>query len=66
MESIEKVLKKYKFEIYPAFTPIGKGKYALNGLIKLKSGLWPNKELVSLLRELPPNVAINVNPENTL
>jgi primosomal protein N' (replication factor Y) len=66
LEYVESFLKDYNFAIYPGFTPIGEGKFALHGLLKVPEGRWPDKKLIILLRSLPPYLSVNVLPTSTL
>lgn len=66
MEKIKKIFSDYDITIYPAFTPVTKGKYRLHGLLKIPSGNWPDRKLGDLLRELPPFVSVDVSPESIL
>lgn len=66
LEEAEEKLKKYNFTIFPGYTPTPKGGYILSGLLKIPSDTWPDSKLLGILRSLPPSVAINVSPENTL
>ena len=66
MKEIEPQFVDFPFQIYPAFTPVAKGRYALHGLLKIPYKTWPDKKLLSILRSLPPSVAVNVGPESTL
>jgi len=66
MSKVEKHFRGYIFHIYPAFTPLSKGKYMLHGLLKVPSSAWPDEKLLSLLHALPPNLSVNVGPESTL
>ena len=66
IKDIEERLCDFPFQIYPAFTPVAKGRYALHGLLKIPCKSWPDTKLLSVLRSLPPSVAINVGPESTL
>lgn len=66
MKRVALYLSNYPFFIYPAFTPLSKGRYALHGLIKIKSDMWPDKKLLGLLRTLPPSVSVNVRPGSIL
>jgi primosomal protein N' (replication factor Y) len=66
MEELEEMLKGYPFHIYPAFSRTSKNTYALSGLLKIPYEKWPDKRLIEILRNLPPNVAVNVSPESTL
>ncbi|MCH8050253.1 hypothetical protein IIB51_02530 [Patescibacteria group bacterium] len=65
MEEIKKQLEDYDFRIYPAFGRT-KRDYVLNALIRVSKKSWPNTKLIELLRSLPPNVMIDVEPESVL
>ena len=65
MEEIKKRLGDYDFKIYPAFGRT-KRDYVLNALIRISKKSWPNIKLIDLLRSLPPNITIDVEPENVL
>ncbi|HEY1037055.1 MAG TPA: hypothetical protein VGE62_00570 [Candidatus Paceibacterota bacterium] len=52
--------------IFPAFVPTQKGRAMLHLLITLKPGDWPHAQLSHLLRSLPPEFQIRVNPESLL
>lgn len=69
MESVEKLQKSiepFEIDIFPAFIPQSKGKYAVNGVIKIKKEDWPNEKLLEIFKTLPPNYSINVDPESLL
>ncbi|MCH7597789.1 hypothetical protein IID27_01955 [Patescibacteria group bacterium] len=66
MEKIKKLLDAYEVTIYPAFTPLMKGKYSLHGLLKIPSERWPDKKLRGLLRALPLYISVDVNPLSIL
>jgi primosomal protein N' (replication factor Y) len=66
MEDLESVLKGYPFHIYPAFSRTSKKSFALSGLLKIPYEQWPDAKLIGILKSLPPNIMVNVNPESTL
>lgn len=70
MEALEKMLADYEPMIFPAFIPTVKGKYRLHALLKLKLDNWQVKnikpELLAILKSLPPNYEIGVDPEDIL
>jgi|ETNmetMinimDraft_33_1059910.scaffolds.fasta_scaffold03693_4 primosomal protein N' (replication factor Y) len=79
MSRIKKHLDGYDLQIFPAFTSKVRGKYITHAMIKIARdkeklgrgpaslrGKWPDKKLISLLRALPPSIAINVDPEHLL
>ena len=66
LEHVESFLKGYGFTIYPGFTPLRDGVFALHGLLRVPAYTWPEKDLVGLLRSLPPSISVNVAPTSTL
>jgi primosomal protein N' (replication factor Y) len=56
----------YDINIFPAFVETIRGKQTMRALITLKKDDWPNKKLLSLLRELPQYIQVNVDPIHTL
>jgi len=66
MEELLKQFTEYGLHIYPSFVPVTKGKYSLNGLIRIPKDAWPDLKLVSILRALPPHIVVQVDPESTL
>lgn len=66
MEEVQNILEPYEVEVFPAFTHTIKGNFVLHGLIRLEYSKWPNQDLNSKLRSLPPSVKIKVDPETLL
>jgi primosomal protein N' (replication factor Y) len=72
MEKIKGFLAPLEIDIFPSFTAGTRGNSLLHGIIRLPSGLsaqtdsWPNVELLSKLRSLPPSISVNVDPESLL
>lgn len=66
MEYIKKLLEKYDIQIYPSSIKTARGKYAMHGLLKIERDKWPDKEIVKILRSLPPYFSIDVDPESIL
>jgi primosomal protein N' len=66
LKKLSEELASYEPAIYPSFHAIRKGKYRLNLLMKLPTKPWPNQELVARLKTLPPNFAINIDPQDIL
>jgi primosomal protein N' (replication factor Y) len=56
----------YEIDIFPAFVPHDKGKFGVNGIIKIRTQDWPNKRLVTVLRSLPMNMSVNVDPDSLI
>lgn len=66
MHFVEEHLKEYTPLVFPAFIETVKRKTVLHALIRLPADSWPNKELLQKLLDLPPTIAINVDPESLL
>lgn len=66
MENLQKNISPFNIDVFPAFVPHGKGKYSLNGIIKVKNGEWPNNDLSSKLKELPADVVVYVDPDSLI
>lgn len=64
----EEMAVKLKDDARPYITRTGgtKAFVKANILIKLKQGLWPDKNLNNLLRALPPKYTVSVNPDSIL
>lgn len=59
-------LEKYEPAVYPALHQPGKNISRLNLLLKLRASNWPDLELTSKLKALPPDFVIHVDPESVL
>ncbi len=55
-----------ELNIFPTFVKKGKGKAGLSGIMKVPPEKWPDDEIISQLRSLPPSAEINVSPENLI
>jgi primosomal protein N' len=66
MEDIEKTFGTYHPVTFPGFIAKVKGKYHMNALIKIPPNEWPNPELLSLIRSLPTDVRVRINPESVI
>lgn len=66
MEYIKKLLEKHNIQIYPSSIKIARGKYAMHGLLKIERNKWPDREIVEILRSLPPYFSVDVDPESIL
>ena len=66
MEDIERVFGSYPPVSFPGFIARVKGKYVLHSLIKVPIGAWPNPELFSLIRSLPSEITVRVNPHSVI
>lgn len=68
MTELKKHLEKSAFtlEIYPAFIRTVKSKFILHGLLRLLPDQWPNQKLRDLLKSLPREFSVRVDPESLL
>lgn len=66
MKKLTEDLRNYDALAFPAFIQEIKNKYRMHMLIKLDRGTWIDKNLLAILRSLPPSFSINVDPENLL
>ncbi len=70
MAKLVDLLKNKNLEISYSFFPSSSerfgSQYAMNCVIKIKKDLWPHRELISLLRSLPPHFEIKVDSDNLL
>lgn len=66
MNELINSLGKYVVDIFPAFTSTNRGNSIIHGLIKIDPKIWPDMELVSKLKSLPPNITVKINPESLL
>ncbi len=70
LTDIERIFGAYHPVTFPSFIGKVKGKYLMNALLRIpkvegKSG-WPNDELLGLIRALPPDVEVRVNPDSII
>lgn len=66
MEDIEKTFGVYHPVTFPSFIAKVKGKYHMNALIKIPPKGWPDPELMALVRALPSEVGVRINPESVI
>ncbi len=66
VEELHNKIDQYEIDIFPAFVPQTKGKFAVNGLMKIPEGEWPNKNITDILKSLPMNYSVNVDPESLI
>ncbi|MCB9805598.1 primosomal protein N' [Candidatus Nomurabacteria bacterium] len=65
-EKLKEYLEPTELIIYPAFTQEQKGKYILNGLIKINPEKWIDQELHQKLMSLPPQYKVVVGAQSLL
>ena len=66
MNDIEQIFGTYHPVTFPGFIARVKGKYHMNALIKVPIGKWPDSELLELIRALPPEITVRINPESVV
>jgi primosomal protein N' (replication factor Y) len=66
VENLQKLIAPHTIDIFPAFIPQSKGKYGVNGIIKIPMGKWPEKDLREKLKMLPMDILINVDPDSLI
>jgi len=67
IKDLEKKLTGHEFDVFePKGNSRQKSETALNLLLRLPTNLWPEVRLLGILKSLPPNYMINVDPENLL
>lgn len=66
MAEIERIFGMYHPVSFPGFIARIKGKHIMNALIRIPQGEWPNRELLGLIRALPTEITVRVNPESVI
>ncbi|MDD4803672.1 MAG: primosomal protein N' [Candidatus Pacebacteria bacterium] len=66
VENLQKIIEPHEIDIFPAFIPQEKGKFGVNGIIKIKMGEWPSEGLSRKLKSLAPNFSVNVDPDGLI
>lgn len=66
MAKLETLLTKWHPITYPDISKNTKGLPVLNILLRLPASLWPEPEILKILKSLPPTFVINVDPESIL
>ncbi len=66
MREIETIFSAYHPVTFPSFIARVKGKYRMNALLKIPEGGWPNAELLGLIRALPTEIEVRVNPDSVI
>lgn len=56
----------HEIEVFPAFTSTVRGSSLIHGIIRIPEGQWPDMELISKFRNMPPEISIKINPESLL
>lgn len=66
MAEIERIFGVYHPVTFPSFIARVKNQYRMNGLIKIPDGKWPDPELAALIRTLPQETSVKVDPESVI
>ncbi len=66
MGRAKQMFEKYEMDVFPSFVKGKRGQSTLHALIKIPHKEWPDQKLVELLRFLPPQFTIKINPESLL
>jgi primosomal protein N' (replication factor Y) len=66
MDRLSIVLREYDPLVFPAFVDKINNKTVMHALIKINHAEWISKPLVEKLQTLPPQIAVNVDPESLL
>ena len=66
MAEIRKKIEPRELDIFPAFTSAIRGHSIIHGLTKIPLNEWPDVELITKLKSLPPNVSVRIDPESLL
>lgn len=70
LADIERIFGAYHPVTFPSFIGKVKGKYIMNALLRIpkddKNLAWPNQELLGLIRALPTDVEVRVNPDSVI
>jgi hypothetical protein len=61
-EKLQTSLSAYELELYEIRNK--KGAAVLSGLLRIPSPAWPDKKLMGILRALPRECSVHLNPEN--
>lgn len=66
MEKLKNHFANYAAENYQASTPARRGAYTEHLLIKIGRARWIDEELLQLLKALPPQFTIEIEPESVM
>ncbi len=70
LTDIERIFGAYHPVTFPSFIGKVRGKYIMNALLRIpkedKYDEWPNSELLGLIRALPMEIEVRVNPDNII
>jgi primosomal protein N' len=70
LSDLERIFSVYHPVTFPSFIGKVKGKYVMNALLFVPredpKSAWPNDEILSLIRSLPPEIEVRVNPDSVV
>lgn len=66
IESLKEIFADYAFDTYSAWIPQKRGLHTEHMLIKIGRKRWVDEQLLALLRSLPPQFVVEVEPESIL
>ncbi len=66
MKEIERIFAPFTPVTFPSFIARVKGKYRMNALMKIPREKWPDKDVLALLRSLPADIEVRVDPESVI
>lgn len=66
MEKLTELFKPNEFITFPSYTSLFKGKYSMNGILKIEREKWPDKEIIEKIGLLPAQIMVKIDPESVL
>jgi len=64
-ELIKNICSDYRYETYSPLSGVP-GKNIRHGLLRIARSDWPDEKLMDKLRELPPSIRIEINPQRII
>jgi primosomal protein N' (replication factor Y) len=65
-ENIKKIFEEWEPLTFPSIQEKRGEQYAINTVIKIERGSWPDISLVSKIRNLPPQFEVKIDPDSVL
>ncbi len=66
IEEVKKIASSYKVDVFPALIATVRNQFIMHALVTIPVGVWVDRELLSALRALSPQYAVDVDPESIL
>lgn len=66
IDELQHIISPHEIDVFPAFIPQSKGKFGINGIIKIPQSKWIDNELFKKLKSLPIEVTVNVDPDSLI